>query len=96
VNTRLLHTEPINQASGFQGIIQLQRNANLILVSVKQGGLDVWFGDCRGNLPSVPHLHYGQTNAPVWVPIPEGCFHLTYLTIGPPSPVLACILVGGV
>lgn len=68
----------------------------LLIVSVKQGGVDVYAGNYdAGSLPLAPHMHFGQTNAPVWIPIPEVWQELTLVSFGPANPVLASVMVAG-
>lgn len=79
------------------GRIPTPRDLNEILVSVKRGSVDIWFGEFTGDRPEVPHLHFGQTNSPVWVPIPEGCYTITYRLedLTSSNSILACVILGG-
>lgn len=94
-NTTLIETVIFQEAAGAVKTILSQRPINLLVVSVTQGGVNIWLGCYQGNLPLTPHLHFGQTNSPVWVPIPETLTDLTIQSAGPANPVLACVMVGG-
>lgn len=68
------------------------RELSQIVASVQAGGVNVWFGIVDGQ--GTPDLHFGQTNAPVWVPLPSGTTSLTLVALGPATPAVT-VLVGG-
>ena len=99
-NCKLLDTVIFQDIVGSQGAIRLiqhQRPINLLIVSVLQGGVNIYFGDYTSlQLPLTPHLHFGQTNTPEWLPIPEGWHTLTAVAVGNSGQqVLASIICGG-
>lgn len=94
-NVTLIDQAVFQSAPGEVKTMNLQRPINLLVVSVKQGGVDIWLGNYGTGVPSAPHLHFGQTNTPVWIPIPETLTDLTIKSFGPANPVLATVLVGG-
>lgn len=82
---------------GTTGRVSVPRDCSMVLVSVKSGNVDLWFGEFTGDTPLCPHLHYGQTNEPVWVPIPDGVYTVVYRledTISS-DPILASLWIVG-
>lgn len=96
-NINLVDWRRLFDASGVEGKFEVPRDASMLLVSVKRGSVDIWFGDFLGSRELVPHLHYGQTNAPVWVPIPVGTYILTYRLedLTSSNRIIASVLFGG-
>lgn len=94
-NWRLLDKRQIKEAPSTEGLMRILQGCNLIVVSVKEGFLDVWLGDCTGRASDPPDFHFGQTNRPVYVPIPGGVTDITYKTGGTEPYTLATILIGG-
>ena len=95
-NVHLIDGIRFQDPPGTQKRLTPNRLASFLLVSVKQGGVDVFFGggDPGGRL--CPDLHFGQTNAPVWVPLPLGQFELTCVAVGATGlTVLASVWLGG-
>lgn len=68
-----------------------------VIVSVKCGNVDLWFGEFSGDRPLVPHLHFGQVNHPVWIPVPEGVMTITVRLEDRFSEddILACLILTG-
>ena len=95
-NFSLLQKESFNDPALTQKLMQLQRPISIIIVSVTQGSVDIWFGNCRGQLPATPDLHFGQTNRPEWVPVPLQITDLTLRASGNAGQtVVATVIVGG-
>lgn len=94
-NWRLLDVRKLNDPDGTEGVIKVPRETSLIIVSVKQGSVNLWFGDNTGRTADPPDLFFGQTNRPVPVPIPGGASHFTYKLESVEGNALATILIGG-
>lgn len=94
-NFRLLDIRHINAADGTEGIIKVPRETSLIIVSVKQGSIGLWLGDYTGRTGDPPDLFFGQSNRPVFVPIPGNASHFTYLAESVEGNALASIIIGG-
>lgn len=96
-NVNLLDWRRLSGANATEGKFEVPREASMLLVSVKRGSVDIWFGDFLNSRELVPHLHYGQTNAPVWVPIPVGTYVITYRLedLTSPNQIIASVLLGG-
>lgn len=78
--------------------IDVPRDMDGVIVSVKCGNLDLWFGEFTGDRPLVPHLHFGQINHPVWIPIPSGCYTITARLeqkFNDDDEILACLILTG-
>ena len=94
-NRTYFSINPITAPSGRDGKIECPRDCNVIIVSVKSGALDVWFGEFTGIAPLAPHLHFGQANWPQEIPVPEGVTTVTWRTAGDQvNPNIACIMIG--
>jgi hypothetical protein len=94
-NWRLLDKRAIKEVPDTEGVFKMARETTLIIVSVKEGYLDVWLGDQTGRTSDPPDFHFGQNNYPVEVFIPGGTADITYKTGGTEEFTLATILVGG-
>lgn len=81
-NRRFLDRAVINGPQGTTTISHVNVPINAILCSVKSGAVDLWFGAFGKDVGSAPDLHFGQTNAPVWVPIPTGQYEFTLVAAG--------------
>lgn len=92
-NTCLLQRETVNDALGVEKPVRLQRPAQCIMVSVKQGAIDIFLGSTAGS--GVPDYHFGQTNAPVWVPFFGGCSEFVIVAADPNVSTIANVQFGG-
>lgn len=93
-NFCLLGMETFQSPQNTVKVLRLQRPLNLLIVSVTTGAVDVWFGEYSGSQPTTPHLHFGQTNTPVWLPLPEMITDLTLVASGLGTNK-ATVIVGG-
>lgn len=95
-NRKYFSITPIAGVSGTFGKVECPRNSDTIIVSVKAGALDLWFGEFTGSsAPLCPHLHFGQANWPQEIPIPEGVTTVSYRTAGDQvNPNIACLMIG--
>lgn len=77
--------------------IDVPRDMDGVIVSVKCGNVDLWFGEFSGDRPLVPHMHFGQTNHPDWLPIPAGVYTVTVRLEDRFSDddILACVILTG-
>lgn len=96
-NVNLIDWRRLLGANGTEGKFELPRDAGLILVSVKRGSVDLWFGNFLGSGELVPHLHFGQGNEPVWVPIPRGTYAITFRLedLTSSNSIIASVMIGG-
>lgn len=83
--------------NGTEGVFEVPRDASMICVSVKRGSIDLWFGNFLGSREFVPHLHFGQSNEPHWIPIPIGTYAITYRLedLTSSNDIIASIMIGG-
>lgn len=88
-NIHLLESAIVYGAPGKAITVQPNRPVTWLLVSVCQGGVDIYIGATAGGL--VPHYHFGQTNKPEWVPVPTGQYCFTLVAVGPPTTVTAMV-----
>lgn len=95
-NRSLLADIKFDGPAGEMHPFQSTRKMVGLLVSVKLGALDIYAGTGfqANTLPRVPHLHFGQTNKPEWVPLPVGIHNFTAVSSGIGNNQ-ACILVEG-
>jgi hypothetical protein len=93
-NVNLIDTVTVVGAYGTQARRQPNRRVSLIVGSVKNGAVDVFFGSMaiRG---STPHLHFGQQGKPEPCPIPCGQYEFVFVASDPNNPTEACFLLGG-
>lgn len=96
-NVNLIDWRRLQGANGTEGKIELPRDACLILVSVKRGSVDLWFGNFLGSREIVPHLHFGQTNSPEWIAIPRGTYAITFRLedLTSSNSIIASLMIGG-
>ena len=97
-NTRLLERVMIDGKAGDEPTpVAPNRPVSVLLVSVKQGAIDIHLGSGgAAGLGRVPHLHFGQTNRPEWVPIFCGQYEFLIAPVGNAGQaVQASIFFGG-
>ena len=96
-NRGLCHKEPIFAPNGTTGRIEVPRDATVLVVSVKKGSLDIWLGEAGGSPPVVPEFHFGQTNRPEWVPLPNLVTVITWRAenVNVDEPVVAHLILEG-
>jgi len=94
-NIRMVERVIVQGPPGASQTVQPNREVCLIVCSVKQGGVDVFFGSGPTGGRLAPDLHFGQSNRPVCVPIPCGQYEFTVVALGPDSLVLASVIFGG-
>lgn len=82
-NVHLLDKVTFQDAPGTVKVLQPNRQASFLVVSVTEGGVDIYFQGNSGGLPLTPDLHFGQTNKPEVVPIPCGQMEFACVAIGP-------------
>lgn len=77
--------------------IEVPRDMDGVIVSVKCGNVDLWFGEFSGDRPLVPHLHFGKINHPDWLPIPAGVYTITVRLENEfdDDDILACVILTG-
>lgn len=95
-NVRLIEKVYVQGALGAFLTTQPNRAVSMILCSVKQGAVDIFFGsygDGDGRL--VPDLHFGQTNRPVWVPLPCQQYEFTIVAADAQQVTYASVIFGG-
>ncbi len=93
-NTHLVELVRLYGPPGTQQIVKPNRLVSFILVSVRQGAVDIYVGG--GAVAGlVPDLHFGQSGRPIEVPIPCGQYEFTIVAAGPRNPVKASVLFGG-
>ena len=94
-NRRYFSITPVTGAAGTNGKVNCPRNCNTVIVSVKAGAMDLFFGEFTGDVPLAPHLHFGQANWPQEIPIPEGVTTITWRLVGDQvNPNIACLMIG--
>jgi hypothetical protein len=93
-NTNLVDKTTIEGAGGITKLLRPNRRVSLIVCSVKQGAIDVYFGSSP-EINSVPDLHFGQTNRPVPVPIPCGQYEFSIVCADPLNNTQASVILGG-
>lgn len=93
-NVNLVDTVTISGVKGTQVRRIPNRRVSLIVASVKNGAVDVFFGSMAIE-DAIPHLHFGQTNRPEPVPIPCGQYEFVFVSSDTNNPASACFLLGG-
>lgn len=91
-NLHLVDRSYVYGPSGTTVHVTPGRPVTLILVSVKQGSVDLFIGPTASS--AVPDLHFGQSNEPVCVPWFAGQAPLTFVADGPGKTVASVILGG--
>lgn len=94
------HRFDIHQLQGPNQTVRrivVARDLDGVIVSVKCGNVDLWFGEFSGDRPKVPHLHFGKVNHPVWIPLPSGCETVTVRleNLFDDDDILACLILTG-
>lgn len=92
-NVHLVDSRKVTGVYGTSYQVRPNRRVSLIICSVKQGAVEVWFGTQA--LGSVPDLWFGQTNRPVQVDIPEGQYEFTLVAADANVSTLANVIFGG-
>ena len=93
-NVNLIDTVMISGDNGFQVRRQPNRRVSMIVVSVCEGAVNVFFGSMAID-NATPHLHFGQVNEPSWVPIPCGQYEFVFVCADPNVRTEATVLLGG-
>ena len=93
-NVNLIDTVIISGENGFQVRRQPNRRVSMIVVSVCEGAVNVFFGSMAID-NATPHLHFGQVNEPSWVPIPCGQYEFVFVAADPDVRTEATVLLGG-
>lgn len=93
-NRQLLQRVVINGPAGTAARVTLQRPAQMVMVSVKTGAIDVFLGS-SGNVGDTPDYHFGQTNRPEWVPFFGGCSEFVIVASDTVHTTVANVQFGG-
>lgn len=93
-NVNLVDKVTIQGARGVIRFLRPNRRVSLIVCSVKQGAIDVYFGSSP-EIDAVPDLHFGQTNRPVCVPIPCGQYEFSIVCADPLNTNQGSVILGG-
>lgn len=93
-NVNLVDKTTIQGARGVIKLLRPNRRVSLIVCSVKQGAIDIYFGSSP-EINSVPDLHFGQTNRPVSVPIPCGQYEFSIVCADPLNDNQGSVILGG-
>ena len=92
-NVNLVDTVKVSGAIGKSYQVRPNRPVCLIVCSVKQGSVDIFFGTSAEG--AVPELHFGQTNKPEPIPIPLMQGEFTVVCSSASVNTLACVIFGG-
>lgn len=91
-NPRLFEACFVTGAAGEAFKVNLNRPVTLIVCSVKQGAVDIYFGSPNGRL--VPNFHFGQTNRPEAIPYTGAPLEVYCVAAGAGN-TLAVVYFGG-
>lgn len=92
-NTRLVERAILLGPLGTTVRVQPNRAVSLIVCSIKQGAVGVWFGSNNAGL--VPDLFFNQAAFPVWVPIPAGVYEFCLVALDANQNTQASVIFGG-
>jgi len=95
-NSRLGQPIFLNLPIGAAQVIpESPRDVHAVLVSVKQGTLDIWIGE-RGTefVGLIPQFHFIANQGVQWFPLPPAQYAFTVASTGPVK-LLACITLVG-
>jgi hypothetical protein len=93
-NVRMLERIIVHGAQGVSVLSQPNRLVTMILCSVQQGAVSVYFGS-NPVLSAPPDLYFAITGLPWWVPVPAGQYEFTMVADDPTGVTKAVVILGG-
>lgn len=90
----MLERITVQGAQGVSVLSQPNRPVSVLICSVKQGAVSVYFGS-NPVLSAPPDLFFAIGGFPMWVPLPAQQYEFTIVADDPSGTTLAVVILGG-